>query len=58
MIAQRRADGSVEVFAQGEEEKMKEFEEWCKTGPEMAKVENVATRKGSFEEQKGFDIRY
>ena len=34
-------DGSVDVIAQGDEEKLKEFIEKLKTGPKFAEVENV-----------------
>ncbi len=35
------ADGKVEAMIYGQENKVKNFIEWCKTGPEKAKVENV-----------------
>ena len=31
----------VEVFAQGEQDKLEEFVEWCKVGPPEAQVEGV-----------------
>ena len=34
-------DGSVEILAVGEKQKLKEFIKWCKNGPEMAKVDKV-----------------
>lgn len=34
-------DGSVRIVAEGEEEKLQKFAEWCKTGTEYARVENV-----------------
>ena len=34
-------DDSVGAFAQGPEDKISEFIEWCKKGPQLAKVENV-----------------
>jgi len=43
------SDGTVEALVEGEEEKVKEFMEWCKTGPEMAKVDRVE------EEEKDID---
>lgn len=36
-----REDGNVEAIIYGQENKVKNFIEWCKTGPEKAKVENV-----------------
>jgi len=34
-------DGNVEATATGNEEQLKEFINWCKQGPENAKVEEV-----------------
>ncbi|OGD88183.1 hypothetical protein A2870_02530 [Candidatus Curtissbacteria bacterium RIFCSPHIGHO2_01_FULL_41_11] len=36
-----KADGSVEVLAVGEGDKLEDFLKWCKKGPPLAKVENV-----------------
>ena len=37
-------DGTVQIIAEGEEEKLKEIAEWCKDGPEHAKVEKVEVK--------------
>jgi len=34
-------DGRVEITAEGKEEDIKKFIEWCKKGPELAFVENI-----------------
>lgn len=34
-------DGTVAVVAEGEEKDLKEFIEWCKNGPDHAKVDKV-----------------
>ena len=34
-------DGSVEVLAQGEKEKIEKLIEWCRKGPDGAKVSGV-----------------
>ena len=34
-------DGSVEILAEGDEEKISKLIEWCKKGPRLAKVQNV-----------------
>ena len=34
-------DGSVEIHAEGPEDKLKELEEWCWKGSKEAKVQNV-----------------
>jgi acylphosphatase len=36
-----RSDGSVEVVAEGPEEKVKELTEWCHYGPPAARVTRV-----------------
>ena len=39
--ARNKEDGSVEVVAEGQEDKIKELIEYCKKGPERAKVNKV-----------------
>lgn len=34
-------DGTVEIMAEGEEEKLKKFIDWCYIGPPAAKVEKM-----------------
>ena len=43
-------DGSVDVMAQGEKDKIDQFVKWCKKGPPFAKVENIEVK-----EQKGLE---
>ncbi|MBS7619366.1 acylphosphatase [Candidatus Bathyarchaeota archaeon] len=51
-------DGRVEIVAEGEEDKLKKFIEWCRIGPVMARVEDFEVRvepvTGEF---KSFDIK-
>ena len=35
-----RADGRVELLAEGDAERVAEFLDWCRTGPPLAKVED------------------
>ena len=53
------ADESVEVVAEGPEEKIKELIEFCKKGPEAAEVKKVDVEmdkaSGEFE---NFEVRY
>jgi acylphosphatase len=51
-------DGSVEVFAQGPEEKLQLFERWCWKGPAAAEVQNVEQREVREEDCGAFEIRY
>ena len=40
-------DGPVYVEAEGEKESLDEFLQWCKNGPEGAKVDKVEVAEGS-----------
>ena len=51
-------DGSVNIFAEGEELALLEFEEWCHHGPPAAKVERVRREETEEEGYKNFEIRY
>lgn len=42
---QNREDGSVEINACAQPEKMESFVNWCHVGPDAAKVENVNTQE-------------
>lgn len=56
---QNLPDGAVLVVAEGEKEKLAKLLNWCKKGPNFARVEEVKVSwekaKGAFE---GFEIRY
>jgi acylphosphatase len=39
--AENRADGTVEIIAEGEDKDLRKFIEWCKYGPDHAEVEKV-----------------
>lgn len=53
------SDGSVEIVAEGEEEKLKDLISWTRKGPPFAKVDKV---QFDWEEATGefssFDVRY
>ncbi len=56
-----KSDGTVEVLAQGEEEKINQFIEWCKIGPSLADVAEVkiADKKEiSSVSESGFRVEY
>ena len=51
-------DGTVEVVAQGPEEKIKELIEFCKKGPEMSNVKKIEFEfKKVSDEFNGFEVR-
>lgn len=50
---------TVLIHAQGEKEQLSRFIEWCKKGPEPAKVENIEiTWNGNTENFESFEILY
>lgn len=52
-------DGKVEVVAQGEEEVLREFEQWARRGPRAAAVTDVTVEEvKNAEEFKDFTIVY
>jgi acylphosphatase len=34
-------DGAVEILAEGEEDSLDQFRQWCRKGPPMAQVEDL-----------------
>ena len=46
-------DGSVYIEAEGEEESLGKFVNWCKDGPPMAKVREIEIEEDS--ELRGFE---
>ena len=52
-------DGNVEVIAEGDEEKIKKLIQFCKTGPSLAKVEDVNIEfEKPTKEFGGFEVRH
>jgi len=52
-----RLDGSVEVVAEGEKEKLDELIKWCHQGPPLARVDSVEVRwEEPTDEFKNFSI--
>jgi acylphosphatase len=52
------ADGSVRAFAQGDDDSIEKFIEWCRVGPGKAKVDAVnITEKASDEILEKFEIK-
>jgi acylphosphatase len=53
-----KADGSVEIEAQGTPEAIDRFLEWVKHGPKKAVVENIISKELEvFENEKDFEIK-
>lgn len=51
-------DGSVLLHAEGDDEAVDSLVEWCRQGPSMAKVANVAVREATPSGATSFDIGY
>jgi acylphosphatase len=51
-------DGSVLLHAEGDDEAVDSLVEWCRQGPSMAKVSNVAVREAAPSGATSFDIGY
>ena len=50
-------DGTVEIHAEGEQENLAQFIEWCKQGPPAAEVSDLDTNPVSTEGMETFLIR-
>lgn len=55
---QNNSDGSVQIAAEGEEDPLKEFIDWCYHGPIMAKVEKVFVIEGKVQNLSRFEVKY
>jgi acylphosphatase len=52
------ADGSVEIFAEGDEENLTQFIAWCHIGPQNAKVEAVDIHEQPLKNFRGFIVTH
>lgn len=50
-------DGTVEITAEGEEDKLNELKKWCVAGPELAKVERVEDKWMEIEKVEFSDFK-
>ena len=52
-------DGSVEACFEGEEEQVGEMVQWCRRGPDLARVEELDEQRGEYTgEFSGFITRH
>lgn len=57
-FARNTPDNGVEIVAQGNEENLNELIEWCRKGPDLAKVEKIdVSQETSPEEFPDFSVR-
>lgn len=51
-------DGSVALHAEGDQEAVDALVEWCRTGPALARVRDVAVREATATGAATFDVAY
>lgn len=56
-FAQNQPDGSVYIEAEGDEETLKQFVDWCKQGPPRAQVTMVNIKESDVKHFRQFDIK-
>ncbi len=57
-FARNEDDGSVYIEAEGDEGKLKDFLEWCRIGPTLAKVEKIDFEfKDELKGFQSFDVK-
>jgi len=56
-IVSNTYDGNVFIEAEGEEEDILLFIEWCRQGPPLSRVSNVMIQDGILMNYSGFSIR-
>jgi acylphosphatase len=56
-FAQNLPDGSVRIAVEGKQEDLDAFIDWCRTGPPLARVEQVTSALGKWEGYTGFGTK-
>lgn len=56
-FVKNRKDGSVYIEAEGEEENLKRFVDWCHKGPPWASVETVSVIEAPLVNFRGFLVK-
>ncbi|PUA79759.1 acylphosphatase [Nocardioides currus] len=51
-------DGSVELHAEGSQDAVDALVEWCRTGPALARVRDVAVREATETGATSFEVRH
>ena len=57
-FAKNQTDGSVLIEAEGSEQQIETFANWCKKGPETALVTKCKIAEGKLKNYERFEIRY
>lgn len=53
---QNRLEGTVEIFAEGEQLQVQKFVDWCKSGPDRATVSKVDIHETAVKNYSDFRI--
>ncbi|MCK4664942.1 MAG: acylphosphatase [Bacteroidales bacterium] len=56
-FVKNKVNGSVYIEAEGNKEKLDLFVEWCKKGPDMARVDDILITESGIINFKLFEIR-
>ena len=56
--ARNNADGSVSIEAEGKEENLMHFVEWCKEGPPLSLVEHCEIKENALQYFRNFSIKH
>lgn len=56
-IARNEPDGSVYIDAEGDEQNLKRFVEWCKQGPRLARVDRCEIEEKATQNFDHFSIQ-
>jgi|TARA_Y100000310_G_scaffold230644_1_gene233114 acylphosphatase len=52
----RKRNDSVKIFAEGEEDAMQKFLDWCHEGPDSADIKEVIIDEAKAENSTSFDV--
>ena len=55
-FVRNKSDGSVYIEAEGTEENLTKFLEWCKRGPVWARIQNISESAGVVKDYNSFEI--
>lgn len=55
-IARNQSDGTVYIEAEGDDFALDSFLDWCREGPEKAKVENVSYDVAEVKNYRNFEV--
>jgi acylphosphatase len=57
-FARNESDGSVYIEAEGEDESLRKFTDWCRTGPGGGKVDELVISEGNLRGFDSFEIKF